>query len=288
MAKRARNDTEMPKDVALSLSEIHFPAHDDPFRVQMALTDGSDLPMRLWFENKQSKAQWECLVKDIQDRKPKDANYVLPAPVVVNALQEALSALGSKHGDTNDCSLELKSSKNGHLNLLTKLRFSSSLGAEYSFDLVPIHMEKIDILEAKLRDLEDANQSADSFFGLFATTTTKTLGGSSLLWTASQSYNEEIFALESNVPSMTLAKKGMYKIQVTGIREWSGGRCLNILVNGQPLASTPVQESFYWNSASHLLNATEESTTLEISCHGNGHPLLEDATLTVVYLGRFS
>ncbi|KAG9414501.1 hypothetical protein AC1031_007908 [Aphanomyces cochlioides] len=76
----------MPKDVALSLSEVHFPAHDDPFRVQMALTDG-DLPMRLWFENKQSKAQWECLVKDIQDRKPKDANYVLPAPVVVNALQ---------------------------------------------------------------------------------------------------------------------------------------------------------------------------------------------------------
>ncbi|KAH9087411.1 hypothetical protein Ae201684P_000821 [Aphanomyces euteiches] len=285
MTKRARADSEMPKDVVLNLAKVCFASHEDPFRVKMALTEG-DLPMRLWLEDKKSKL--ECNVKDFQDRKPKDANYEVPAKAVIEGLEGALSALASSNGKTDKYTVELKSSKHGHLELVAKFRFFPSLEAVYSFDLAPVHIEKIDILEAKLRDLEEVGQSPKKIIGLQARTIVGTPGGNFVHWElVSLNKSHQVMDLDGDT-TVVLYTPGLYEIQVTGTRIWSGGYCLTIVVDDKQVASTPIQENSYCNSLSHLLVTTGEMTKFKVLCHGVGHPLSPGATMTVLYIGKFN
>ncbi|CAK4750213.1 unnamed protein product [Aphanomyces euteiches] len=145
--------------VALNLSNVTFPSRkDSSFRVQVFVSDDG-LPMRIWLESKQSKGQWECVVKDIKDHLPNGATYVLPNSVVISSLQNGLSLLDQdkkKKVDVVGCNVSLKESKKGRMELGVTLSAFGSLEACYLFDLVPLSVEKVDILEAKIRDLEEA------------------------------------------------------------------------------------------------------------------------------------
>ncbi|KAF0691008.1 Aste57867_17690 [Aphanomyces stellatus] len=145
-----------PLNVALELSDVRFDSQADAFRVQLTLSDGDDLPLRIWLESKRSKAQWAVLVTDIQSHAPEGANYVLPTAVVVSAMQQGFSVLATDGNvDSNGCDIKLVTAKNNHLRLVVELKAFSMLSARYEFDLLPLSIEKIDVLGAKIRDLED-------------------------------------------------------------------------------------------------------------------------------------
>ncbi|KAF0693015.1 Aste57867_15964 [Aphanomyces stellatus] len=133
---------DIPQDIALELSDVCFPSRRDSFRVQVAVS-GTDLPMRLWLESKQ-----ECVVTTIQDHHvPKGADFVLPSSVVLFGLQRGLTALLA-HGNAapDGCHVQLKYSKNGHVELSLALHFFSALSAKYIFDLVPLAVHENDVL----------------------------------------------------------------------------------------------------------------------------------------------
>ncbi|KAG9414589.1 hypothetical protein AC1031_007996 [Aphanomyces cochlioides] len=140
---------------SLELSAVKFVSQPgtDAFRVQVFTTD-DDVPMKIWIENKRSKDQWECVVKDVAEHAPKGAKYVLPSPVVVVSLLTALSA--KPKGDKEDeCSVDLKPESNGSVTLALTMKALKRLSAEYLFTMTRLEVATTDVLEAKIRDLQE-------------------------------------------------------------------------------------------------------------------------------------
>ncbi|KAH9086766.1 hypothetical protein Ae201684P_000186 [Aphanomyces euteiches] len=149
MAQVTKTSTSVDAmEVVLSLPHVVFPSQKTgAFRVKVALTYG-DLPMHLWLESKQSKAQWECLVKDTQKHVPKGATYVFPSKVVATTLLNGLSAL-AKEEETGGCDISLNHLKNGHVELVLTLAAFGCLEGTYSFDMTPIAIDKLTFWKPK-------------------------------------------------------------------------------------------------------------------------------------------
>ncbi|KAH9087257.1 hypothetical protein Ae201684P_000668 [Aphanomyces euteiches] len=81
--------------IALTLSNAIFPSSPSAFRVQISVSDDG-LPMRIWLESKETKAQWECIAKDLNDHLPNGAKYALPISLVISSLQHGLSLLDNE------------------------------------------------------------------------------------------------------------------------------------------------------------------------------------------------
>ncbi|KAF0693020.1 Aste57867_15969 [Aphanomyces stellatus] len=146
-----------PLKVVLALSEVTFPNHGEDFRVHLALSGNDVLPLRIWMEEKVSKGQWACTVTDLQNHALPGADYVLPTEVVVLGLKEGLSALDSRGNEVDSGTYEviLTVEKETHRRLVLVMRAFSALLATYEFNLSPLSLEKVDVLESRIRDLED-------------------------------------------------------------------------------------------------------------------------------------
>ncbi|KAH9089139.1 hypothetical protein LEN26_019246 [Aphanomyces euteiches] len=147
-------------EVALELSSVKFESYEpaDVFRVQLSTT-GNSLPISIWMEAKRSKLQWKCDVQDFANHAPADAKYVLPVSTVLAALQAALTAK-TKHKldgeNSKDKSLQIDMFKDGsELRLSLEIEALFGMHARYEFTLKQVEVQRIDILEAKLRDLTE-------------------------------------------------------------------------------------------------------------------------------------
>ncbi|KAF0684239.1 Aste57867_23764 [Aphanomyces stellatus] len=303
-------------ELALSDVSFHNRAHFDTFRVQIfARTNSGSVPMRLWFESTQSKGQWDCVVTDIQDHSPKDANYVLPLDFVVGSLKTGLTALADGLAETNqnmsknDCVLTLKDRRRGCLRLVMTISCMGSLLAEYAFDLTPVVIDKVDVVEAKVRDVLDAlprltteiddmkakissletdlaNALKTRFplCGLF-TLTKSAAPSSSLSW---QMDGPETFKLSDDNRTICLDKAGVYMVEAYGVIGYSERGCgmRLVLSDGRAILS-PVGhgEPNDVVSISHMFSATKD-TTLRFQCFGS-YKINSGAKLTVVLLHPF-
>ncbi|KAF0690577.1 Aste57867_18024 [Aphanomyces stellatus] len=143
---------------ALQLTSVKFASQpaSDTFRVQLRTTTAGDVPVKLWLENKRTKHQWECTVEDVKAHAPKDANYVLPAAVVLAGLKAALLAKdGEGKTPCNDCDVDLEGTSTDAMVVVLTMKAFGGLTASYSFGLTPLAVAKTDVLEAKIRDLEE-------------------------------------------------------------------------------------------------------------------------------------
>ncbi|KAH9159832.1 hypothetical protein LEN26_002144 [Aphanomyces euteiches] len=257
-------------ETVLSLSHVVFPSQKiGAFRDKVALTDG-DLPMHLWLESKQSKAQWECLVKDTQKHAPKGATYVFPSKVVATTLQNGLSALANEE-ETSGCDIALKHLKNGHVELVLTLTAFGCLEGTYSFDMTTRAIDKIDIMEAKIRDLEESTRP-----NCFVS------------WTQQQNGCPKYLELAQDAQSISVLKPGLYYIQFNGYLASSTiGYGVRMLVDDIASASTPVHHDGYGHKApiTHALIATE-ATVLKFQVYG-AHNLNSGAVLRIARLQEF-
>ncbi|KAH9114843.1 hypothetical protein LEN26_011683 [Aphanomyces euteiches] len=273
-------------ETVLSLSHVVFPSQKTgAFRVKVALTDG-DLPMHLWLESKQSKAQWECLVKDTQKHVPKGATYVFPSKVVATTLQNGLSAL-AKVDETSGCNISLHHLKNGHVELVLTLTAFGCLEVSYSFDMMPVLIDKIDILEAKIRDLEESTSGKTSQPPVLSSNAPTGMN-CFVSWTPQQNGSPKYLELAQDAQSMSVLKPGLYYIQFNGyLASLANGSGVRMLVDGTASASTPVHHDGYGYKASiaHTLIATE-ATVLKFQVYG-AHNLNSGAVLSIARLQEF-
>ncbi|KAF0712708.1 hypothetical protein AaE_011960 [Aphanomyces astaci] len=97
--------------------------------------------MRLWLEDKKTKAQRKCVATNIADHVTSGASYALPSDVVVTFLKRAMQ------GTTPEtCHVALQDLENGYI----------------QFKMAPLAVERIDALEANVRDLEEALSAQNS------------------------------------------------------------------------------------------------------------------------------
>ncbi|KAG9414491.1 hypothetical protein AC1031_007898 [Aphanomyces cochlioides] len=275
-------------ETVLSLSHVVFPSQKTgAFRVKVALTDG-DLPMHVWLESKQSKAQWECLVKDTQKHVPKGATYVFPSKVVATTLQNGLSAL-AKEEETSGCDIALKHLKNGHVELVLTLAAFGCLEGTYSFDMMPMAIDKIDILEAKIRDLEESTSGKTPQPPVLSLTSNALAGPNQYVsWTLQQNGCTKYLELAQDAQGISVLKPGLYCIQFNGyLASWTNGCGVRMLVDGTASASTPVHLDGYGYKApiTHALIATE-ATVLMFQVYGS-YNLNSGAVLSIARLQGF-
>ncbi|RQM12289.1 hypothetical protein B5M09_010640 [Aphanomyces astaci] len=135
MASTTALPPESPPDSALSLTNLSFPSHPSAFfRVDLRDTAG-DLPMRLWLEDKKTKAQ--C--------------YALPSDVVVTFLKvRGLSTT------PETCHVALQDLENGYIQVVLIVAILGVLDEVFLFKMVPLAIDRIDVVEAKIRDLEES------------------------------------------------------------------------------------------------------------------------------------
>ncbi|KAG9414488.1 hypothetical protein AC1031_007895 [Aphanomyces cochlioides] len=252
--------------VTLELSHVVFPTRNDPFRVQVGLTE-DNLPMRIWIESKHSKSQWECVVKDIREHVPKGASYSLPTNVILTSVQDGLSRLDrEKKKDMNveGCSVELKESKPGHLDLILTLKAFRSLEAQYTFKMTPMTIEKVDILEAKIRVLQKALDMKNPTI-LWAISTKAVAPKSCVVWDDLLHSNKDYIQVQGD--KLILLRSGMYEIQLSGrVQNWNEmDETVRCQVDGECVASAIVGRSRVFG-INHLLPLDEKSEVRFLSC----------------------
>ncbi|KAG9414492.1 hypothetical protein AC1031_007899 [Aphanomyces cochlioides] len=287
-------------EVVLSLPHVVFPSEKiGAFRVKVALTDG-DLPMH----SKQSKAQWydfldeivfifqrECLVKDTQKHVPKGATYVLPSKVVATTLQNGLSALAKdeKPSEAGASIVSLKHLKNGHIELVLSLTAFGCLEGTYSFDIVPMEIDKIDILEAKIRDLEESPCGKISRPVVLSLSSNINVGPTChVTWTVVENPCAKSFELSQDAQSISVVESGLYYIQFDGyFASWTNGSGVKMLMDNATLSSAPVHNDGQGHKATiaHLLIATK-ATVLMFQVYGS-YNLKSGATLSIARLHEF-
>ncbi|KAH9125576.1 hypothetical protein AeMF1_003831 [Aphanomyces euteiches] len=141
----------------LNLSHVVFPPGEEAYRVHVSIAADGNLPLHLWLEGKASKEQWECKVTDLATHAPRDADYVLPFSTVKTYLMRGLRALDrATKVDRNDCSVHLARSTSGQTTMALTMTALDPLKAVYSFTLEEKSVKFVNVLDAKIRDLQEA------------------------------------------------------------------------------------------------------------------------------------
>ncbi|KAF0684240.1 Aste57867_23766 [Aphanomyces stellatus] len=120
---------------------------------------------------------------DIQDHAPTGAICVLPADFVVGALKSGLEVLtqgrGSKVDPAIQCVVRLQTGQNGCQQLILVITMLGSLSVEYSFVLAPITIDKVDLVDCKVRDVQEAlpplTKSVETMLAAMETTQANTV-----------------------------------------------------------------------------------------------------------------
>ncbi|EQC28121.1 hypothetical protein SDRG_14081 [Saprolegnia diclina VS20] len=112
--------------------------------------------MVIWLESKKTKLQWQCKIDDIT--KHMETTYALPNAVVLAAIKNGLTASDGA------------ASKKPSLALALEIKMSPEWTASYRFEMSAIKVEVVDILEARIRDLEEAKAAPRMEFCTLATT----------------------------------------------------------------------------------------------------------------------
>ncbi|EGZ04678.1 hypothetical protein PHYSODRAFT_368914, partial [Phytophthora sojae] len=125
-----------------------------PYRYSLSLRSGK---LRIWLENCESKKQW-CTNDLILIDYVNPSNYI-PDVVPLTASRCCFRELLNRAvEDASELPRSLQSTEESHLQQEFSVKIQAMLRPRmltYAFDLEPISVERVDILEAKLRDLQD-------------------------------------------------------------------------------------------------------------------------------------
>eukprot|EP01032_Pedospumella_encystans_P008704 gene8704-10301_t len=123
------------------------PQSQDSYRVRAtSCSEG----VTLWVESVECKEQWQVTVRTISDFGPSG----IPDDVVYALLEKALGLVESGLGSADDPKIDLRTSDKGVL-LTLQLVLGGVWRPEFVFTLLPVALEKVDLLEARLRDAYD-------------------------------------------------------------------------------------------------------------------------------------
>jgi hypothetical protein len=146
-----------------SLNYVVFPSLPDTgFRVshQMNPDEGSH---EIRCENRTTHQQWQAAVKDISDIAPEDLK--IPFPVILNYFYQALvnnnndeksetESSKSAAASSANCSIDMENC-NGGINLVLTVEITEFWCPEFTFNLLPVGLDRTDLLESQLRDAQE-------------------------------------------------------------------------------------------------------------------------------------
>ncbi|KAG7389155.1 hypothetical protein PHYPSEUDO_010957 [Phytophthora pseudosyringae] len=123
------------------------------YRYSLSLKNGK---LRIWLEDCESKKQWCTTELNIEDYV--DSSNVIPDAIVSDYVECFRELLDTAKDDLSNIPSSFQRHQDGgfRLELAVKIQvLRKSRIATYTFDLETISVERIDVLESKLRDLQD-------------------------------------------------------------------------------------------------------------------------------------
>ncbi|KAG9414498.1 hypothetical protein AC1031_007905 [Aphanomyces cochlioides] len=142
------------------------------------------------------------------------------------------------------------------------LKAFGSLEVDYLFDMAPLSIEKVDMLEAKVRDLEKVVEGKPAIFSLVylslkSTKAVKT--GQFVVWDTPKKTNTAYFELSYTKDQIKISKPGLYQIQMTGrMQNWNSScnyKSVHLLEDDEIIANALVSYdgSYYCTALNHTL-----------------------------------
>ncbi|ETO82928.1 hypothetical protein F444_02982 [Phytophthora nicotianae P1976] len=242
--------------------------------------------VNIWLENRSSKKQWQTGFLSKED-------YVTPANAFVDAsAAEYISCfkqcLDCPLEEGKDAGRKLTPQRGGkfQLELCVKIRLlRSARNICYDFELQPIAVERIDILESKLKDQQEELQKLQAAIhanknNVFLYAKSGGLVGSKLGW---KEVNTECFALDDDKTSIVVLAPGLYVLGILVhhapvVNDSSGSIVLE--VNGTQLQRAATGSvSCYAKGARY---ATQSHTSTSLMCIT---PVKKNACFSVTCLG---
>lgn len=132
---------------------VFAPSPSPTYRYTLSMKNGK---LRIWLEDCDSKKQWCTTDLDIQDYV--DSSNVIPDATASDYVECFRDLLDAADDDLTNIPSSLQRRKDGILQLQLAVNIQVLLKTRvvtYSFDLEEISVERIDVLESKLHDLQD-------------------------------------------------------------------------------------------------------------------------------------
>ncbi|TMW61191.1 hypothetical protein Poli38472_013654 [Pythium oligandrum] len=274
--------------------------------------------LAIWLEDRKSKAQWQTL-----ELKAKDfvtADNVIARTDVAGYAKRFANCLGAKElDDKSEYYRELfEAAKDGSRQLCLSFRvcvggFETLL--EYTFQLMPIALERVDVLAAQVRDLGDdlcrhqasiesqldnvkkalgiveasvnklVEEKRDLTFARFVATGYVS-SGSALLWQA-PSESSPGFTLSSDATTITFGNSGLFSV-TTHLHHCCTNYAFECQVNGQAFDTLAGQgrSGFILQTTATLVRVFKAGDKLAITHRGDNYAGHQGSSLTIVELRR--
>ncbi|ETM47999.1 hypothetical protein L914_07412, partial [Phytophthora nicotianae] len=132
---------------------IFAPSPSPTYRYSLSLKNGK---LRVWLEDCESKKQWCTTELDTQDYV--DSTNVIPDATASDYVECFRDLLDAAHDDATNIPSAFQRHKDGVFQLKLAVMIQvlrKSRVVAYTFILETISVERIDVLESKLRDLQD-------------------------------------------------------------------------------------------------------------------------------------
>ncbi|KAF0699126.1 Aste57867_10282 [Aphanomyces stellatus] len=239
----------------LEFASVRFQQDGDASAFRVSLTKPLFKLVSIWIECKRTKAQWTCEVSCFRDHAPTDADYLLPAAVVLEALETALGCASDASNPQRpqpsiDSSVSFSMDDRSTGNLVLQIKLCASFCAEFAFNMTPLARDATAVLSAKLRDVEDElAQHRLAFAALSAECSTPTTNGHAIAWATKSPRQSTTFEVADDGCSVTVHQTGLYVVDVEGTPSFEN--CgLRLMVDGKWRADSETDDAngVYLNS----------------------------------------
>mmetsp|Transcript_1756 Transcript_1756/g.3609 ORF Transcript_1756/g.3609 Transcript_1756/m.3609 type:complete len:304 (+) Transcript_1756:55-966(+) len=296
---KAKGSSER-KAFSFEFTKVKFPSQ--PFDVFRATVSSTSEGVLVWVESKKSKQQWQATFKKISDVGPAG----VPEGAVLAFLKKALELVSEEDEEdeakTNqdDPQVDLDQA-DGEMVLTLVLSVMGGIWKpEFVFALLPVGLEKVDMLEAKVRDAQEeieslrAQLAAGSAPAYLSISSATACGSQQMVaWDAAAPVviPASHFELSADKQRVTVLKDGVYQVYVrlSGTNN-TNGQALGLQVNGVEVAQcTQSDNGSHQNTPQiHEWMSLKANDTLQVRCGANSNSLaVANANrFTMVYLGN--
>ncbi|EQC39485.1 hypothetical protein SDRG_02926 [Saprolegnia diclina VS20] len=214
-------------DSALSLAHLYcefadvvLPStvHDGPYRVRIH-TNAAQTSALIWLESKTTKQQWQCVIEDFATHM--ETTYALPNAILLAAIKNGLATVDrtspmafSDVVATPASSITL-GAKHGALTLGIAVQILPEWTTSYSFAMTPKKVDVVDILEARIRDLQEIITRRRVAFCTVTSVTSRS--SDPCAWTVKDAEQAAaLIHLKDDDQSVVVLESGVYTIHCVG------------------------------------------------------------------------
>lgn len=171
---------------------------------------------------------------------------------------------------------------------------------KFTFTLLPVGLDKIDVLEAKLRDAQEEivalkkalSSEHDKEVVFMSLSTSLACGfGGPVQWNVQNDFNAAYFSLNPDETAVTVRMEGTYVIQIrVGQINNSNGHSMILLRNGTDIAHCFQSDGHGYHNTAQIYEIVRLAAgdTLLVKCHANNGLITNQLTnrFTVHRIGK--